>query len=137
GNIERLTLTRHLAALQVHFNVTKPIELFIFGHRLCTAQNSFDPRQQLANRKGLSHIVVCTQFQTHYFVDFLPACGQHDDGSRGALRLQLLTDVESTHARHHHVENHKIRHIAESTFQSGNAVGSGNDLIALKLEVVA
>ncbi len=57
-------------------------------------------------------------------------------GIDGFLGLELLADVQAAHARHHDVQNHDVRRLAQSPLQARYSIGRGQHLVSLEFEVV-
>jgi hypothetical protein len=92
--------------------------------------------RQLPDREGLGDVVVRPQLQAHHLVDLLAARGQHHDRLVEALAPQRLADLEPRELGQHDVEDHEVGLGGARALQAGDAVGGGQDLVALELEVV-
>src|SRR5204862_3538296 len=64
---------------------------------------------------------------------------QHDDGDAAGARVgaELLADLQPAHAGHHQVEQDEVGLVTEADVEAGLAVGGGDDVEVLLLEVVA
>ena len=71
------------------------------------AQNSLDPRDQLARTEGLHDIIVGANLEADDAVDLRAHGGQHDD-RRPVLLAQLLAEDEPALAGHHEVEHDEV-----------------------------
>src|SRR5438270_1275801 len=137
GKIKRLTAARYLATTQIHFDIPKGVTVLLFRNNVGAAKDSLHPGQQFANRKWLGDVVVRSQLEANYFVYFLSARGQHDDGNGCALGLELFAHIQAAHAGHHDVEDDQVGLLRNRAFQAGNAVGCGDDFVSFILEVIA
>src|SRR5947209_6364334 len=137
GKLNWLAGTENLIALQVDLNIAERVAIHLLGQSLRSAQNGFDASEEFANGKRFGDVVVSAQLEPNDFIHLLAAGGEHDNGNRRALGLELLAYVETAHARHHHIENYQIGRILECAFQAIDAIESGNNLKALILEVIA
>src|SRR5271166_3599238 len=136
GEVQSLAFARNLATAQVDLDFAEGKFFAALRDGPRPPENRFDPRQKFANRKRLGDIIIGAEFQSHYFVHFLAARRQHDDGNRGLLGLQLLANVQTAHTRHHDVENYEIRRLAQGPLQAGDTVRCGDHLVAFEFEVV-
>src|ERR1700756_3034835 len=78
GELQWLTLARHLTAAQIYFHIAELILLLILRGCLRASQHCFDTSQQFADGKGLGHVVVGAKFEPDYLIDFLAARCEHD-----------------------------------------------------------
>jgi hypothetical protein len=65
--------------------------------------------------------------------------GQHHHGQRGRERIlpETFEQLETAHARHHHVEQDAVRDVLTDAGDGLHRVGSLAHLIAVELEAVA
>src|SRR6516164_6752329 len=130
-----LPVAGNLTSAQVHRNVAERVTFL--GTAMGTAEDSLDAGQQLADGKRLGNIIVGTKLEADNFVHFLAACGQHNHRNGRALGLQLLADVQATHFRHHHVEDHEVGRVVERASQALGSIARSKHFVALVLKVVA
>ena len=68
------------------------------------------PHQKRHGREGLRNIIVAAEAEAHGKVVLGIARGEHDDG-HGADLAKLSTDRKPVRARHHHIQDHKLRRL--------------------------
>src|SRR6266436_6705939 len=137
GELHRLTATQNLVAAQVDVDIAEGIAVLLFRERLCPPQNGLHAREQFSNREGLGDVVIGAEFETHNLVHFLAARREHNNGNRGALRLELLTHIQPAQAWHHHVEDDQVRGILQGPLEPFDTVECRYHLKALVLEIIA
>jgi hypothetical protein len=88
------------------------------------------PGDELAGRERLHEVVVGPGVETLDRGLFAGAGGQHDDRDARGRRVlaQCLEQPEAVEARHHHVGQHEVRHVAPRRGQRGEPVAHGFDL---------
>src|SRR4030042_1238284 len=109
--------------------------LFRLGsHAFGTAQNSSHPRYQLLRIKGFGNIIVCTYFQTNYFICILVTGSKHNNGDV-RLSPQRSTDIPSRYFRQHQVENNQIGDFSSGHVQGCLTFVGYDDLVTFLFEI--
>ena len=95
------------------------------------------PRHQGFVFDRLGQEIVRTRFKPVQPFGRLPQCGYHHHGyvQRGRIFLKLATAFEAVHARHHHIEQHKIRLPFVRHPQRLKAILRAGDLIIFRGEL--
>ena len=78
------------------------------GRWISSAHDRPNPRQQLAEVKGLDQVIVGAHLQPLDSVRDL-VLGREDDHARVLVAPDGLGNLQSVELRHHHVEDHHVR----------------------------
>ena len=118
----------------------------IHGHRTADQQGlglyrlgpfpqcAANPGQQFFNGKGLGDIVIGAHVQTGHLVHNRVPGRQHDD-RHGAFPAQTADHFHTGQLRQHDVQQHQIKLAAEGQLQTGAAIGSLADGVALMTQL--
>src|SRR5580658_7537760 len=85
--LDALSPAHDLVAAQIDLDVAEDITVLLLRKCVCPSQNGLDASEEFANGERLGDIVIGTQLETNDLIDFLAACGKHNDGDRGAFGL--------------------------------------------------
>jgi hypothetical protein len=135
-HVEGLLAPLAAVGLEVQLHVGEAVAREAALAPVRAAEDGPHPGQQLADGEGLGHVVVGAQLEPDHLVDLLPARGEHDDGLVEALAAQGLADLQAAGPGQHDVEDDEVRLVLAGALQPRHAVGGGDDLVALELEVV-
>ena len=111
GQCDYLSVRLDLMLFHIHDNVAQGNLVFNLHRILFTpAQHRLDPGDQLHHAKGLCHVVVSPQVQSHHLVVLCPLCGHHDHRDVLGLhrRLQLLEQGDAVLSREHDIKKNKL-----------------------------
>ena len=86
-------------------------------------QHRLDPRQQLAQRERLGHVVVGAELEPEHLVAFVAARGQQQHRGLAVARPQLAQQFEPARAGQHHVEHDEVEALAAQQRARFVAVG--------------
>lgn len=102
-----------------------------------SAQQAAHPREQLIEMKGFRQVIIRAVLDPSNQILGGILGGEHEDRYEISRSPNALRQLESTHARQHHVENHEVEGFASSIEGplAGGAVLCNHDHVALGLEV--
>ena len=118
-----------------HQNVVGQVAAFARRHPGVAAAPSdgSDSGDQLAEPERLDHVVIGTQFETEYTVEFLAARRDHDDRHRGP-RPKLATHVVPVHVGQAQVEQHDVTNVSVHRCRPGGDVADFETLTRQRLD---
>src|ERR1700731_3524784 len=137
GKLHRLATAQHAVTAQIYFHIPEGIAVLLFRQSLGTTQNGFHTREQFPDRERFGDVIIGAQFEADDFVYLLPASGEHNDGNRGTLGLQLLAYIQAAHAWHHHVQNYQVWRFLQGALEALNTIWRREYFKAFELKVVA
>ena len=70
----------HFVPVYVHSDWSDFQQVSYFRKILGAAQNCGDSRQEFPETIGLSHVIICAQFQTDNHINHVIFSGNHNDG---------------------------------------------------------
>ena len=97
-------------------------------------QQGAHTRQQLAQAKGLHHIIIRAALQPHDAVQLCAARSEHDDGHFGAAP-QHAADGDAVQAGEHQVQQQQVRQLLARQVQAFNTIAGFQHLKSLRAQV--
>ena len=139
GELDRLSVCRHLAALDVEGDPLDNDGLALGGlgfsfRRLPALERDANPRQQLLDGEGFGDVVVRSRVEAGDLVHHGVSRGEHDDGRR-LLAADTAEDLHAVELGEEYVEKNQVVVTGEGQLDAGPAVGRLVHLVALVLEL--
>src|SRR5678809_1730733 len=82
----------------------------LLWHRLLSAKQRPDSRNELAHAEGFGDVVVGAEFKSNNAIGLVAACSENQYGCTGILLVssQLTADLEPIHSGKHQIQNHEV-----------------------------
>src|SRR5690625_654530 len=111
----------NIITVQVDFKVTDFEDLLrlfgIFG--LGAPEDGFHPGHDFARAERFRQIIIRTELEPEYLIEFIVLCRQHENWQVHLLLTQCLTYIYTVHSRQHEVQNHQIRLFIQGCLEPG------------------